>query len=179
MPSGPRDAKGLLLAAIEDPNPVIFLEPKMMYRTLVQEFPKAAYTTPLGVAAVRRPGSDVTLVGWGPSVEPLLAAADAVETEYGIHPEVIDLRTLAPWDVGSIESSVNKTGRLIVSHEAPVTSGFGAEIVATIADRCFYRLESPPMRICGQDTPFPLVYEPLYLPTVPKLVSAIRKVCDS
>jgi len=110
-------SSGLLLAAIEDPNPVIFLEPKMMYRTLVQEFPKAAYTTPLGVAAVRRPGSDVTLVGWGPSVEPLLAAADAVETEYGIHPEVIDLRTLAPWDVGSIESSVNKTGRLIVSHE--------------------------------------------------------------
>ena len=87
------------------------------YRTVVQEFPKAAYTTPLGVASVRRPGSDVTLVGWGPSVDPLVAAADAVETEYGIQPEVIDLRTLAPWDVEAIEASVNKTGRLLVSHE--------------------------------------------------------------
>ena len=96
----------------------------------------------------------------------------------GISCEVIDLRTLIPWDVSAVVDSVNKTGRLIVSHEAPVTSGFGAEVVATISRNCFLRLEAPPTRVCGLDTPFPLVFEPIYLPSVPKLVHAIREVVN-
>uniref|UniRef100_A0A061R5B9 3-methyl-2-oxobutanoate dehydrogenase (2-methylpropanoyl-transferring) n=1 Tax=Tetraselmis sp. GSL018 TaxID=582737 RepID=A0A061R5B9_9CHLO len=177
MPSSPRDAKGLLLAAIQDPNPVVFFEPKMMYRTVVEDVPSEPFTEPLGTAAVRREGGDVTLVGWGPTVPLLMQAAAQVAKQDGIEAEVVDLRTLLPWDADCVEASVSKTGRLVVSHEAPVTSGFGAEVVARVTRRCFFRLEAPPLRVCGQDTPFPLVCEPLYLPTVKKLIGAIRETC--
>eukprot|EP00877_Chromochloris_zofingiensis_P006572 jgi/Chrzof1/2168/Cz11g04230.t1 len=108
----------------------------------------------------------------------LKQAADLVEQEDGITCDVIDLRTLMPWDVNAVTKSVNKTGRLIVSHEAPITSGFGAEITAAVAQRCFLSLEAPPMRVCGADTPFPLVYEPVYLPTVGRVVEAIRSSAE-
>lgn len=170
---GPADAKGLLLSAIQDPDPVVFFEPKMMYRTAVEEVPKGAYTIPLGKANIKRQGSDITLVGWGQQVAVLEKAAEICQESHKISCEVIDLRTLLPWDVTTVEASVNKTGRLVVSHEAPITSGFGAEITAKITNVCFARLESPPLRICGYDTPFPLIYEAIYMPTVQKVVDAV------
>ncbi|GAX84862.1 hypothetical protein CEUSTIGMA_g12283.t1 [Chlamydomonas eustigma] len=166
IPSSPREAKGLLLAAIRDPNPVIFFEPKMLYRTSVEEVPEGDFEIPLGRARILREGSDITLVGWGQQVLVLEQAAKMVKDKLRISCEVIDVRTLQPWDVLTVEASVNKTGRLLVSHEAPITSGFGAEIVATISKRCFLRLEAPPLRVCGMDTPFPLVYEDMYMPSV-------------
>jgi len=173
IPSSPADAKGLLLAAIADPNPVLFFEPKMMYRGAAEPVPSGWHTVPLGFARTLRPGEDVTLVGWGQQVHVLMAAAEAAAAAHGISCEVIDLRTLLPWDVRCVQASVNRTGRLVVSHEAPLTGGFGAEIVATIARRCFTRLESPPLRVCGRDTPFPLTLEPLYLPGVQRVLDAI------
>ncbi|KAK9839859.1 hypothetical protein WJX81_007026 [Elliptochloris bilobata] len=178
MPSGPYEAKGLLLAAIRDPNPVVFFEAKMQYRTVVEDVPKGDFELPLGVARVAREGSDITLVGWGQQVGVLERAAAEVSEADSISCEVIDLRTLIPWDRAAVEASVSKTGRVLVSHEAPVTSGFGAEVVAAMSARCFLRLEAPPARVCGYDTPFPLVFEPLYLPTQQRVVDAIRATCN-
>ncbi|KDD73200.1 transketolase, partial [Helicosporidium sp. ATCC 50920] len=176
MPSGPAEAKGLLLSSIRDPNPVIFFEAKMLYRTAVEEVPVGDVEIPLGKAAVRRQGSDVTLVGWGQQVLVVEAAARQLAEQHGISAEVIDLRTLLPWDADTVAESVQKTGRLVVSHEAPITSGFGAEVVATIADRCFWSLEAPPVRVAGYDTPFPVVLEPVYLPSALRIVDAVRKL---
>eukprot|EP00798_Chlamydomonas_sp_ICE-L_P030634 gene30634-35647_t len=148
------------------------------YRTAMEDVPVGEYYVPLGKARTVLEGSDVTLVGWGQQVLVLEQAAQQVREQDGISCEVIDLRTLIPWDVSAVVDSVNKTGRLIVSHEAPVTSGFGAEVVATISRNCFLRLEAPPTRVCGLDTPFPLVFEPIYLPSVPKLIHAIREVVN-
>ena len=125
-----------------------------------------------------RLGSDVTVVGWGGQLRVLEAACDLVQKQYGISAELIDLQTILPWDADTIEESVNKTGKLIVSHEAPITSGFGAEVVATIQERCFLSLEAPIQRVCGYDTPFPLAFEKYYLPDQLKNVEAIRHVCD-
>ncbi|KAL4423502.1 hypothetical protein ABPG77_003635 [Micractinium sp. CCAP 211/92] len=175
MPSGPREAKGLLLASIREPDPVIFFEAKMLYRTAVEDVPEGEFEIPLGRARTVQQGSDITLVGWGQQVKVLELAAREVQERDGISCEVLDLRTLLPWDADSVEASVRKTGRLLVSHEAPVTSGFGAEVVSTIADRCFWSLEAPPARVCGYDTPFPLVFEPLYLPTARRVAEAIRR----
>ena len=177
-PSGPREAKGLLIASIRDPNPVVFFEPKMMYRSSVDEVPEGAYTLPLDKARVAREGSDITLVGWGPQVKVLEAAAAEAEEAAGVSCEVVDLRCLLPWDFETVAKSVEKTGRLLVSHEAPVTSGFGAEVVAKVARECFLSLEAPPERVCGQDTPFPVSHEPLYLPTQQRVVEAIRRSVD-
>lgn len=174
VPSSPAQAKGLLLSCIQDPDPCIFFEPKMLYRTSVEEVPVGEYTIPLGQAQVLREGADITLIGWGAQVHVLAQAAQAVADADGISCEVLDLRTLLPWDVQAVTASVNKTGRLLVSHEAPLSSGFGAELVAEVSRRCFLRLEAPPVRVCGSDTPFPLVFEPLYLPGVERLVDAIR-----
>jgi 2-oxoisovalerate dehydrogenase E1 component beta subunit len=174
--SGPAAAKGLLLAAARDPDPVIFFEPKLLYRTAVEEVPVGDVPAELGKAQIVRTGGDVTLVGWGQQVGVLAAAADQLAAEDGIDAEVIDLRTLLPWDRAAVEASVSKTGRLVVSHEAPVTSGFGAEVAAAIADRCFLRLEAPPVRVCGWDTPFPGVLEPAYLPTQARVVDEVRRV---
>ena len=175
VPSGPREAKGLLLASIRDPDPVVFFEPKMMYRTAVEDVPEGEYTLPLGQARVAREGSDATLVGWGPQVKVLLQAAQELADAEGVACEIIDLRTLQPWDYATVVESVNKTGRLIVSHEASVTGGFGAELNAFLAERCFLRLEAPPLRICGQDTPFPMAHEPLFLPTASKIVDGVKR----
>ncbi|GLC48230.1 2-oxoisovalerate dehydrogenase subunit beta 2, mitochondrial, variant 3 [Pleodorina starrii] len=146
MPSSPAEAKGLLLASIREPDPVVFFEPKMMYRTAVEDVPEGDYMLPLGVARVVVEGSDVTLVGWGQQVLVLQQAAAQLHKQDGIRCEVIDLRTLAPWDSEAVCASVSKTGRLVVAHEAPLTGGFGAEVAATVAQRCFTALESPPGR---------------------------------
>ncbi|GAQ81142.1 branched-chain alpha-keto acid decarboxylase E1 beta subunit [Klebsormidium nitens] len=172
VPRSPSKAKGLLLASIRDRNPTVFFEPKGLYRMAVEEVPIGDYETELGRAEVLREGSDVTVVGWGAQMLVLERACDAVEKE-GVSCELIDLQTLLPWDVDTVAASVSKTGRLVISHEAPITSGFGAEIAAKIAERSFLKLEAPVARVCGLDTPFPLVFEPFYLPTESKVADAI------
>ncbi|KAG5060193.1 hypothetical protein JHK87_001222 [Glycine soja] len=137
---------------------------KWLYRLAVEEVPEDDYMLPLSEAEVIRQGSDITLVGWGAQLSIMEQACLDAEKE-GISCELIDLKTLIPWDKETVEASVNKTGRLLVSHEAPITGGFGAEISASIVERCFSRLEAPVARICGLDTPFPLVFEPFYMPS--------------
>ncbi|UTA47132.1 alpha-ketoacid dehydrogenase subunit beta [Simiduia sp. 21SJ11W-1] len=174
VPSTPYQAKGLLLAAIRDPNPVIFFEPKRLYRAAVGEVPEDDFELPLGVAEVVKEGADITLLAWGAQMEHLQAAAAMAEAE-GISCEVIDLRTLLPWDVDTVAKSVKKTGRLLITHEAPITGGFAGEIAATIQDHCFLYLESPIARVCGLDTPFPLVHEKEYMPDQYKIFEAIKR----
>lgn len=175
MPSTPSEAKGLLIASVNDPNPVIFFEAKMLYRTSIEDVPTKPFEIPLGVARKVEDGDDITIVSWGQQVLVAQLAAKEVREKNGVSCDVIDLRTLLPWDINSVEESVNRTGKLIVTHEAPLTSGFGGEVVSSIADRCFWRLEAPPVRVTGYDTPFPLVYEPVYVPSTRRLVDAIRK----
>mmetsp|Transcript_117771 Transcript_117771/g.329790 ORF Transcript_117771/g.329790 Transcript_117771/m.329790 type:complete len:792 (+) Transcript_117771:74-2449(+) len=178
VPRGPKQAKGLLLSAIRDPDPVIFFEPKVLYRHIFEnadgDVPIGDYELPLGQAEVVREGTDVTLVGWGTQVMRMQAAADRAAKE-GISCEVIDLQTIIPWDVDAVEASVKKTGRMIVTHEAPSTNGFGAEIGQKIQERCFLHLEAPIQRVCGWDTHFPYAFEEVYLPSVARLQDAIRK----
>lgn len=174
VPRNPRDAKGLLLASIRDPNPVVFLEPKGLYRASVGEVPVGDFTVPLGQAEVVKEGKDVTIVGWGAQMRVLEKAVETVAAE-GISCELIDLRTLLPWDVETVEKSVKKTGRLIISHEAPLNGGFGGEIAQTIQERCFLSLEAPIARVCGWDVPFPLAFEKVYLPDIHRNIAAIKK----
>eukprot|EP00403_Amphidinium_massartii_P029629 CAMPEP_0178404604 /NCGR_PEP_ID=MMETSP0689_2-20121128/17972_1 /TAXON_ID=160604 /ORGANISM="Amphidinium massartii, Strain CS-259" /LENGTH=804 /DNA_ID=CAMNT_0020025599 /DNA_START=8 /DNA_END=2422 /DNA_ORIENTATION=+ len=178
IPRGPRQAKGLLLAAIREPNPVLFFEPKVLYRQkfagLDGEVPEGDYELPLGKAEVVKEGSDITMVGWGTQILRMEEAAKRVEKE-GISCEIIDLQTIVPWDVDTVEASVKKTGRLLVTHEAPVTNGFGAEISSKIQERCFLHLESPIQRVCGFDTHFPYAWEEFYVPSPSRIVEAIRK----
>jgi 2-oxoisovalerate dehydrogenase E1 component beta subunit len=173
MPKGPIDAKGLLIASIRDPDPVIFLEPKVLYRAAVEDVPDEDYEIELGKADIMRVGTDVTVIGWGAQLKVLEHACDMAAKE-GISCELIDLRTLLPWDQESVIESVMKTGRLVVSHEAPVTSGFAAEIAATVQAECFLALEAPVQRVCGMDTPFPLVFEKFYVPDKYKNYEAIK-----
>ncbi|KAL3803962.1 hypothetical protein ACHAW5_001739 [Stephanodiscus triporus] len=177
MPRGPRCAKGLLLSSIRSKDPVVFLEPKILYRSAVEEVPDADYEIPLGKAEIVRTGSDVTIVGWGAQLRTLQATCDLAARE-GVSCELIDLRTILPWDSECVVSSVRKTGKLIVSHEAPLTCGFGAEVVATLQQECFFHLEAPIQRVCGYDTPFGLVFEQFYLPDEKKNLDAIRRVMD-
>ena len=185
MPSNPYDAKGLLISSIECDDPVIFFEPKRLYRGAFDgdaervppwreqpeaEVPAGYYRTPLGQAAVVRPGEDVTMVTWGTMVR--VAAAAVQET--GIDAELIDLRTLVPLDLATIVASVEKTGRCIVVHEAPRTGGFGAEVVALVQQHCFYSLEAPILRVTGWDTPFPHAQEWQYMPSRERISSALR-----
>ncbi len=174
VPRNPQQAKGLLLAAIRDDNPVIFFEPKRMYRASVGEVPEGDYELPIGKADVVREGSDITLLAWGAQMEVISQAAELADSE-GIDCEVIDLRSILPWDVDTIVKSVQKTGRLIVSHEAPVTNGFGAEIAATVQEHAFLSLESPILRVCGLDTPYPLSHETEYMPDASKVFEAIKR----
>jgi len=181
MPSSPANAKGLLLSAIRSPDPVIFLEPKALYRTAVEFVPEGDFTIPLGEAEILQEGSDVTVVGWGGHIRTLqkaCALASQQSNGSSISCELIDLRTIVPWDIETIIQSVKKTGKLIVSHEAPITCGFGAEIVSSIQDACFDSLESPIQRVCGYDIPFPLVYEKYYMPSEYKNLQAMIKVMD-
>jgi 2-oxoisovalerate dehydrogenase E1 component beta subunit len=162
-PATPYDAKGLLLASIRDPDPVIFLEPKRLYRAAKGEVPEGHYTVPLESAKVVRSGADVTVIVYGAM---LYEALDAAEKGGGggIECTVIDLRTLWPVDIETLLQSVRATGRLVVVHEAPRTCGFGAELVSLITERAFYSLEAPPVRVTGFDTPFPYSLEMEYLP---------------
>ncbi|RBP31901.1 2-oxoisovalerate dehydrogenase E1 component beta subunit [Marinobacter pelagius] len=177
VPRNPHQAKGLLLAAIHDPNPVLFFEPKRLYRASVGEVPNEEYRLPLGEAEVLKEGTDVTVLGWGAQMEVIEQAVDMAEKD-GISCEVIDLRTILPWDVETVANSVLKTGRLVVTHEAPLTGGFAGEIAATIQERCFLYLESPIARVTGMDTPFPLVLEKEHLPNHLKVFEAIRSSVD-
>jgi pyruvate/2-oxoglutarate/acetoin dehydrogenase E1 component len=174
MPATPADAKGLLLAAIRDPNPVIFLEEKYLYRRLEGPVPEGDYTVPLGQARVARIGADVTVVAWGTMAQQALEAAEIVAGE--VDTEVIDLRTIVPWDRAAVLASVAKTGRALVVYEAHRTGGFGAEVAATIAEEAFHQLDAPVARLAGLDTPVPAhpVLESAYLPDAQKIAAAVR-----
>eukprot|EP01111_Echinosteliopsis_oligospora_P001586 TRINITY_DN1234_c0_g1_i4.p1 TRINITY_DN1234_c0_g1~~TRINITY_DN1234_c0_g1_i4.p1 ORF type:complete len:367 (+),score=90.01 TRINITY_DN1234_c0_g1_i4:514-1614(+) len=176
IPSTPIQAKGLLLASIRDPNPVIFFEPKWLYRSAVEEVPIDDYMIPLGKARIVREGSDVTVVGYGAQMLVLENACNLAEQKLGISCELIDLCSLLPWDVEAVEASVRKTGRLVISHEAQKTSGFASEIATTIQERCFLSLQAPIQRVCGLDTPFPLIFEKFYVPDHLKNFEAIKQV---
>jgi 2-oxoisovalerate dehydrogenase E1 component beta subunit len=190
VPSNPYDAKGLLIAAIEDPDPVMFLEPKRLYngpfdghhekpvtpwsKHDLGEVPEGHYTIPIGKAEIRRSGSAVTVVAYGTMVHVALAAAE----ETGIDAEVIDLRSLLPLDLDTIVQSVKKTGRCVVVHEATLTSGFGAEVVSLVQEHCFYSLEAPVVRVTGWDTPYPHAQEWDYFPGPARVGRALKEVME-
>jgi len=174
VPSNPYDTKGLLIASIRDPDPVIFFEPKRLYRAMKQEVPEEAYTVPIGKSVVSREGQDVTLIAWGAMHALCTEAAKELEQE-GISAEVIDVRTLVPMDTETILRSVRKTGRAVIVQEAPKTSGFAGEISATITEEIVEYLEAPILRVCGFDTPFPYTLEHDYMPSVDRIVHAVRK----
>lgn len=174
VPSGPYEAKGLLSAAIHSNDPVLFMEPKRIYRSIKEEVPTEDYLIPLGQAQIARGGIDLTLIGWGAQHHQNMEAAKEVEKE-GVSVEVLNLRSLNPLDRETIFSSVQKTGRCVIAHEAPKTQGFGAELVSEIMEHCFLHLKAPVRRCCGLDTPFPNTLEKEYLPDAYKIVPAIRE----
>ena len=191
IPSNPRDAKGLLISAIEDDDPVIFLEPKRLYngpfdghhdqpvqpwsKHKLSEVPDGRYAVPLGEAAIVRPGSAVTVLTYGTMVHVAIAAAE----EAGIDAEVIDLRTLIPVDIKAIIRSVEKTGRCVVAHEATLTCGYGAELCALVQEHCFYHLEAPIQRVAGWDTPYPHAFEWDYFPGPGRVAEGLRRALES
>ncbi len=173
-PSNPYDAKGLLLASIRDDDPVLFFEPKRVYRAVKMEVPEGEYTVDIGKAKVVREGTDVTVIAWGAMLFEALAAADEVAAD-GINAEVLDLRTLWPVDIDTIVESVKKTGRVVIVHEAPKACGFGAELLSLITEKAFVHLEAPPVRVTGFDTPFPYTLENEYLPLQHRITPALRE----
>ncbi|MEP9371892.1 alpha-ketoacid dehydrogenase subunit beta [Mesorhizobium sp. KR1-2] len=191
VPSNPYDAKGLLIASIEDPDPVIFLEPKRLYngpfdghherpvtpwsKHPLGEVPDDHFVVPLGKASVRREGSELTILAYGTMVY----VAEAAAEESGIDAEIIDLRTLLPLDLDTIVASVNKTGRCVIVHEATLTSGFGAELAALVQQHCFYHLEAPIARVTGWDTPYPHAQEWEYFPGPARLGQAMRETMEA
>jgi len=174
VPSNPADTKGLLLSSIRDPDPVLFLEPKKLYRAFKQEVPEGDSTVPLGEAKVSRPGKDVTLVAWGYMHQVCLDAAEKAQGKWDC--EVVDVRTLAPLDEKTILDSVRKTGRLVVVHEAPRTGGFGGEIAAIVAEKAVDSLRGPIVRVTGFDTPFPYTLEDVYMPNADRVLHGVEKV---
>lgn len=173
-PSTPYDAKGLLLSAIQDPDPVLFIEPMRLYRAFREEVPDEWYEVPLGKARIAREGDQVTVIAWGPMVPVAEQAAEQAQ-ESGVSVEVIDLRTLSPLDVETLTASVQKTGRAVVVHEAVRSGGLGAEVAAAIQEHAFLSLEAPIMRVTGYDTPFPVPsVEDLWLPDTGRVVAAIQ-----
>jgi pyruvate dehydrogenase E1 component beta subunit len=176
IPSTPYDAKGLLISAIRDPDPVLFFEPKRIYRAVREEVPDEEYTVPIGQAKMIREGSDITVISWGAMVREVLRAAQAAEEE-GIKAEIIDLRTISPMDEATFLESVRKTGRALVAQEAPPTCGLGAEIIARINEKALLSLQAPVMRVTGFDTVMPLMkLENHYLPNPERILAGIRKV---
>lgn len=176
IPSTPYDAKGLLIAAIRDPDPVLFLEPKRIYRAFKQDVPEESYELAIGKAKIVKEGKDVTIVAWGAMVRDTQAAIDMVKDK-GIDPELIDLRTISPIDRETIVESVKKTGRIIIVHEAPKTLGLGAEIMAIVNEKAFLYLEAPPTRVTGFDTIFPLAKgENHYIPSPERIAKTIQEV---
>jgi len=178
VPRGPIQAKGLLLSASISNDPVVFFEPKALYRSKIDDVPDEDYYIPIGKAEIMNEGTDVTVVGWGRQLQVLEKACELAQKNHGISCELIDLRTLAPWDVDTIEASVRKTGKLLVSHESPVTGGVGGEIACTVQERCFLSLEAPIARVCGYDMPFPLIKEKEYLPDEWKNLEAIKSLME-
>ncbi|MBY0370865.1 alpha-ketoacid dehydrogenase subunit beta [bacterium] len=175
IPSNPYDAKGLLIASMRDDDPVLFMEPKKLYRSVKGEVPEGEYTVELGRANVVRPGKDVTLLAWGAMVPVCLQAAE-LSAPRGADCEVIDLRTLVPLDEETIFESVRKTGRVVIVQEAPKTCGFGAELSALIAEEAILSLEAPIVRVAGFDTPFPYSLEHVYMPDAERVALAVGKV---
>jgi pyruvate dehydrogenase E1 component beta subunit len=178
VPSNPYDAKGLLTAAIRDEDPVLFMEPKRIYRAFRDNVPAEPYAVPIGEAAIAHEGDDVTIISWGAMVRVCLDAAEMLARE-DIGVEVVDLRTLNPLDRGTMLASVEKTGRAVVVHEAPRTNGFGGEIAALIGEHALLHLEAPVQRVAGFDVIFPLARnEKLYLPTRDRIAKAVRQTLD-
>jgi pyruvate dehydrogenase E1 component beta subunit len=179
VPSTPFDAKGLLIASIRDDDPVIFLEPTKLYRAGRQEVPDELYEVPLGQAKVVREGEGLTIVAWGAMIPAVQKAAEMVEKD-GFFPDIIDLRTLAPFDRKTVLESVKRTGRLMVVHEAPKTCGLGAEIAAFAAEKAIFQLEAPIVRIAGRDITVPLAKgEDYYYPNSERVVAGIKKIMES
>ncbi|HEX6988242.1 MAG TPA: alpha-ketoacid dehydrogenase subunit beta [Bacillota bacterium] len=176
IPSTPHDAKGLLITAIRDPDPVLFLEPKSIYRAFREEVPEGEYTVPIGRARVVREGTDVTLIAWGAMVRIAEEAADQVEREHGWSCELLDLRTISPVDRDTVVASVQKTGRCVILHEAPRQGGMAAELTTLINEHALLHLEAPVVRVTGFDTVMPLLaLEDEYLPSVGRMVKGIVK----
>ena len=178
IPSTPADAKGLLAAAIRDPDPVVVFEPKLIYRTVRGQVPEGEHLVPLGEARVAREGSDVTLVAYGAMVPVAERAADALGGEASC--EVLDLRTLKPLDESALLTSVAKTGRAVVVQEAPRVCGFAAEVAAVLAEKAIYDLRGPVLRVTGYDVPYPYwQIEDAYMPSVERVVDAVRRLLAS
>jgi pyruvate dehydrogenase E1 component beta subunit len=175
IPATPYDAKGLLTSAMRDPDPVVFLEPKKIYRTVRGEVPEEEYIVPIGKANVAREGNDVVVFAYGAMLHVALEAAELAAAK-GINVEVVDIRTIVPFDIETIINSVKKTGRVVILHEACKTCGFGAEIAAQIAERCILSLKAPILRVAGFDVPFPYVLEDEYMPNATRVLTAIEKV---
>jgi len=174
IPSGPYDAKGLMISALREKDPVIFFEPKKIYRAIKEEVPEEAYAIPIGKANVIKEGKDVTLIAYGAWVK---TAKEALEVLKDVSVELIDLRTLSPLDTETIINSVRKTGKCVIVQEAPKTLGLASEIIARINEKALYSLEAPVERVCGFDTIVPLrLHEEYYLPSVARIVSAVERV---
>lgn len=177
-PSTPYDTKGLLIAAIRDPDPVIFLEPIMLYRLFKEEVPEKLYTVPIGKAKIVRGGKDISIITWGTMIKPSMEVVAQLEKE-GVDPELIDLRSLSPWDEEAVMASVRKTGRCIVVHEAHRTLGFGAEISAHIMERAILDMKAPVLRVTGPDVPVPLPRsEKMFIPNTARILDAVKKVME-
>lgn len=177
IPSGPRNARALLISAIRDPDPVIFYEPKALYRAFREEVPEEEETLPIGRPQRVREGQDLTLIAYGAMMRPTLEAAEELQQKYGVTADVIDLLTISPLDDSLLVASVQKTGHVAIVHEAPRSYGPGAEIVARLVEKSFYYLEAPVARVTGYDVIIPLFSrEKYYLPGVPRIVAAARNL---
>jgi len=180
IPSTPRKARALLISAIRDPDPVVFFEPKAMYRAIREEVPEAEETWPLGKADVVREGERLTLLAYGAMLRPTLEAADILRAEDGVAAEVIDVVTLSPLDHDTLATSVRKTGRAVIVHEAARSYGPGAEIVARLVEKAFWHLEAPIGRVTGFDTVVPsFAYEQAYLPSPQRIAAAARATLNA
>jgi pyruvate dehydrogenase E1 component beta subunit len=176
VPSTPHDAKGMLISAVRDPDPVLYMEPKRVYRSFRDEVPEGTYTEPLGKAAVREEGEDVTVIAWGAMMHRTREAVDALDD---VDTELVDLRSISPLDRETVVESVKKTGRCVVVHEAPKTGGFAGELIATINDEALMYLKAPVERVTGFDVPVPLLaMEDFYIPQPPRIEEAIRETAD-
>lgn len=178
IPSTPADAKGLLMTAISDPDPVIFMEPKRIYRAITGEVPDGDHRVPFGVARTVREGTDVSVFAYGAMIPVVVQAAEMLAKD-GVQTEVIDLRTLVPLDEKAVLASVEKTGRAVIVHEAPRFCGYGAELAAILAEKALYSLKAPVVRVTGYDTPFPYALENLYLPNAERIAAAIRSTAQA
>ena len=178
-PSTPEDAKGLLISAIEDPNPVLYFEHKHLYRRIKADVPEERYTVPIGKARTHREGGDISVITWGAMVHTADEAAQQLESD-GVSVEIVDLRTIMPWDKSAVLESVRKTSKVLVLHEDTHTGGFGAEIAATIAEEAFEDLDAPVKRVTAPDTPVPFspVLEKAYIPQVEDVVAGLKELAE-